>query len=724
MLGHPGFSAMEYAGVSYEAEKAKEKKKSEGFLKRATVKEDASPNVSVNDEDSPPTAKTQSLEADLQQAQIDEIVLYQRQRGTFINHTPRTFEVRSSKKVDIPQASLEGHPGTHASYHGSSDENTIESSSPHGQRSSFESWDPENILEVNASRPVELDSNELIGMRYDDMPTASSDSAGGSKSSSLMDKIIHRTPGELSPSPVERKVERKPLPPKKSKLDVSVYWQPPSDQPEEINSKNSAMNSLSLSLDGASDQPDTPKARGYTPSRQPVHNRGPQTPRHVQQLASPSPGRHSPLEPLVARHRRGITSSDVDPLPPHEDVNNIVETSDLVAIQEYYNRQNTNSSHTSATGNSVRMGHDRKRHPVVLLPSSPLEGPPSFPVDGLEAPGSPTPNPFDGTPPGLGLGAMDSHHRDRSGHSLYSDFASAAEGQYSPYDGRYDQPAAPQYPEQSPELGAEQVVSPTSRGSKAPPVPPNDEMRSNTKLNDFNYFIRQTGPPPSAERTSVRVKKESPLEKLFKPRSKKNSAEKVEATVPGCARVMTTSGGAKHLQIVIPSNELHSDQTVTLPVEDSPGGSRRVSVTWTDEMLQPLASNAVEDAISGSNFVESSSPLRGPRPSPVSPTSVPVDSHPLAMTREEQTRLRKLRDLRKAVTKRKESAASGEENGAGGPSVPPGEAPKMMEVSVKEFQAMHHNRRLVNELAMALATSAGLDATMRPEKVLEAYKNL
>lgn len=123
---------------------------------------------------------------------------------------------------------------------------------------------------------------------------------------------------------------------------------------------------------------------------------------------------------------------------------------------------------------------------------------------------------------------------------------------------------------------------------------------------------------------------------------------------------MTTSGGARHLKIIIPSDTTSSSQqTMSVPLSYTTPQrrSRHVSINFTEEMMNPLASLEVERMLSGCvtraerSFSDpiAMSP-RSPKRPPKSPKPVPVKDHPLA-SREEQARARKLRDLQRIKRK-------------------------------------------------------------------------
>jgi hypothetical protein len=212
----------------------------------------------------------------------------------------------------------------------------------------------------------------------------------------------------------------------------------------------------------------------------------------------------------------------------------------------------------------------------------------------------------------------------------------------------------------------------------APPILGHDALTASAVLNDLSFYLKNTGPSPEPQ---DRSRKKSGL-KLFKVGGKKSLAARVGSVEgspqrqrprpprPACAREMTTSGGAKHLRIVIPSEDLVQDQTITIPVPGcgSDRRSKHVSITWTEEMLNPLASPALENVISKFNSPNGSTALpkaapKSPKRSPIARKPVPVRDHPL-LTREEQTRARKLRDLKKSKKLDKDGVSEDTMSGA------------------------------------------------------------
>jgi hypothetical protein len=115
---------------------------------------------------------------------------------------------------------------------------------------------------------------------------------------------------------------------------------------------------------------------------------------------------------------------------------------------------------------------------------------------------------------------------------------------------------------------------------------------------------------------------------------------------------------------------------------------------------------------------------------------IPVANHPLSITREEQTRTRKLRDLQKS--KRKLCAPIVENTVFGAPPTLV-ESPERMSTSPMESMHGEDNNegegnppdrisrleRLANELAQELANKANMDVSdgaCDPEEVLEAVR--
>lgn len=703
MFGHPGISALEFAG-SYQEEIAKPTLSLKG-------KETASYHIeNTLTESVSASESTDTTELDSPQPVLQELGSQQRRRGTFLNHTPRNFEVRSSKRGDPVQSSTECYGHTQASPHSSSDESKAASWTQHWQTTPPKDWVTERTVDIDAIRPAELDSKEVDFY------------------------LIEKTSSQIQAT---TKVSVR------SSSACDVVSPPPLTIPTTHQNRATSVTSSSRYSQNTGK-----RRRRQTPFK----------------MSAPKPSlesRHSPLEPWVAKHRREAshaTSSSVGDSAPKVEIDNVGEVSTFRAIQEYFESQSSIQSQEKPTPK-------RSIEPEnIPLPSSPIEpvGPslpePTtvLPADDIEttqdqAPDLPERSPRRLKRPSLRL-------RSSSESSASSDFESAAQGQYSPYDKRNDDIHIPK--RRGPgyiRVGQAERAGSSTLGRMAPPILGHEALTATAVLNDLSYYLKNTGPSPEPQ---DQLRKKAGLN-LFKVGGKKSLAARVGSVEgspqrqrprpprPACAREMTTSGGAKHLKIMIPSEDLVQDQTITLPepVYGPDGTAKRVSVTWTEEMLNPLASTALENAISSFNspLASSSLPVTGsksPKNSPITRKPVPVREHPLLMTREEQTRARKLRDLRKS---RKLKSRAGEDAIAGAQQETPALSRATTDVSAVDsvgeeneeaglaFKVDILQKRVISlqrqnsELAETLARIVGFeteDGDLDAESVLKAYRQI
>jgi hypothetical protein len=194
-----------------------------------------------------------------------------------------------------------------------------------------------------------------------------------------------------------------------------------------------------------------------------------------------------------------------------------------------------------------------------------------------------------------------------------------------------------------------------------------------------------------------------------------------------------------------------------------------MSISFTEEMLAPLASPAVERAIQGfSSYDHASRSFSAPnimevaanaarkeKSPPISPKPVPVLEHPLAeypVTREEQTKARKLRDLkkirRKDVPSTISTANSTQRHSDTGPGAlpTPRQTPEPVFDSTVEIRVFEDDvltedspadkmarlqervillQRQNTDLTAALAKIVGLeleDGDLEPEYVLQTFR--
>lgn len=674
----------EYGGLPRPVQDKKHGKMSEGFLKRAVTDRAAS-------SPDPGFGKSNTTETKARVTKSESIL--QRRRGTFINHTPRTYEGRSLRRDNnnSPQCVENNRCRPYTLHQGSSDESTSASYNQGDRHSSIDSFHGGRVYEIAASEPAELDGRQM------------------SRISSEQDKVWRSDLCERCRSPSFAK---------------DRFYRPHAVTSRRHNESPTVCSSMSMSLTG-----DPKKRRRQTPYRIPK----PQWEDF---------SRHAPLEPLVAQHRRKVTGSNVDTLSPQIHLDDIKATARFMAIDEYFRNMGESSEPAPEVVSDQQCpGQTRSENiPVPLeLPvrSSSLEPAPTFPAEGLEVPNEPSLAPFEPNAERFNRPTNPPH--SLSAPSLVSNFIFPCEDQYRPYKDQNKTRTNPRPRTRHPVLYARQAstISPyTAR--IAPPIPRHSDLIAHTKLSDFNHFIRETGPPPSPKKLQKKDHWGLPIRKI---RSRKAGpsappALKAAPSIPSCTKQMTTSSGKKHLQIVVPkdvSSSFGAEARDVLSLR-----SRR-DFAWTDEMLNPLASAPVESVIAGSPADGEAGPVatgvRRPRALPSCAAAVPVVKHPLAASREERTRSRKLRDLQRLRERKagvKEERVSGEgvvekervdEEGHGEMSRDEGDEYSQNGVEARVARLDH----LVREFSRELAAVVGLDAcegSPEPEVVLEAYRTL
>lgn len=381
--------------------------------------------------------------------------------------------------------------------------------------------------------------------------------------------------------------------------------------------------------------------------------------------------RHAPLEPLVAEHRRNGNNDTNNNFLPQLNTELEGEMGTFGVIQKYFDSQ---------TGGPVQSPktacHNRSPSPSLHLPTSPVpalsqslqEPLASFPIAEFNLPvGSPPAVPERSpkrlTNPCFPINIV-------STVSIDSEFDTAAKGQYSPYENEDE--ALSVQKQRAPnriDVGQADRAGSSNVGKLAPQIPSHDALTatSHKALNELNFYLRNTGPSPKPQ-IAGRPREKKVL-RIFKVKQRKSLAARVGSVegspqrarkqiyVPTCAQEMTTSSGAKHLGIVIKD----MPGTLTSPTRPTSHSkpkrrSRHVAIAreFTEEMLNPLGSPEIERIMSGYSTPRRSvsEPVsKSPRSPRQSPKSIPVDDHPLASSREEQTRARKLRDLQRIKRK-------------------------------------------------------------------------
>jgi hypothetical protein len=626
MFGHPGISALEYAGTLAEAQKSAKKVPS-SLRRKSTV------STQYENTTAPATAGTEVLGNALPQPvhYIDELGCQRRRKDTFMNHTPRNFEMRITKKVEVYRpstSSSENYSRPRVSIQGGSAPNSPMPISLYG-RSSAGSHAGAKRLTINEEAPAELDSTEVGVAGYNEMPE------------------VYR--------PVATPCRRSASNPM---AKIITY------QPRTLVSTNRPVR-------GEGRERST-----STPVRDPVERRHREcaSPYALSESTAVDDVGSGSLQPWVIDEKRNMTNESLDDMPTKEELRKLKEVAPLGVIQRYFDSQV--APHDSYPG--------RNRHlhtpspPNFPLPASPepalysnCRDPLAIcTIEELDIPSDLPPAVPDRSPKRLTHPKFP--NRNVSITSVDSDFVSAAQGQYSEYEKKHQVLYVHKKRSQKHMNIAQAARAGSSNlGRMAPPILGHDALTASSDLglNDLSYYLKHTG--PATEPQPMNTQRGKNGKKMFRVKRKSLAARvgSVEGSpqrarqkpkVPACAREMTTSGGARHLRIIIPTEKSTSNLPACLPQRRS----RHIAISFTEEMLSPLASPAVEHAIQGLNTHERSprsfsapniSTARTTKRAPVSPRPVPVLDHPLAMSREEQTKARKIRDLKKLA--RKESTA-------------------------------------------------------------------
>jgi hypothetical protein len=621
MFGHPGISALEYAG-QVDALREQNQRLSEVSHKRKS---------STSTQDKNATAATTPGEEELVELSpplhfIDEFGCQQRRRGTFLNHTPRNYELRSSQPpVEVYRPSTRAESENYS--RPLSRQSSMASGSPaltshHGHSMSTNSSSFGQRSTLDHETVAELDTTE-VG--------------------------VTSSPEVYRPS---TKSHRRSLSAPHGKV---LTYQPGAATSTNQPCRDPSLRSTSL------------------PEHQPQEKKRQrrQTPFKLITTKQINVPRHSPMEPWVAEHRRKGTTETIEtigdvPVDMNRELS--AEFGTFGVIQRYFDSQG--GGPVSAA--DINSDHQPSKLPVTPPPACdvPLPRTPTRPIDELRLPDDPPPlpdrSPKRMTNPAFPLSPRTLRVRD-------SDFNIAAEGHYSPYDTDNENlhVAKKRTKEERPDVGQVPWIGSPTVGRLAPPILGHDAITASSELclNDLAHWLRHTAPKTETQKLTKEQKKKGM--KLFKVKQRKSLAARVGSVegspqrarnrpaIPSCTKEMTTAGGARHLRIIIPTESPPGSQAVTLPLNRR--RSRHISISFTEEMLNPLASPEVERMISTFEMPERSvsAPIprspRSPKRPPRSPKPIPVDDrdHPLAVSpsRDELTRARKLRDLQRIKRK-------------------------------------------------------------------------
>lgn len=746
-FGHPGISALEFAGGGTDAKdnkgtqsalKNRGKEKGKGKERTGSVASTTTSSSSALNLDG---IDYQSIDAHLSPVSPEQLQQQRKKGASFVNHTPRRFELRRkprNKTMGLGIDTTDGapEPGTRKT------------------ASWTQYWHQYPPRDWSLSEALK---KEGLEMPSETTTVTGSEEPDWASQNSRQLLRIEDIPGPLSSNPVLI------TPTEQSTSAVSVGALPEREIPERVSSvAATTVPPTRYRQKSANNNGKLKRRRRQTPFKIPVTR--------TESLKSMSSGRHSPLEPLVAMHRREasreLNASTKDMVTQEEDAGDGEEDravgveedaeggaeeqpspSPEFAVQSYFDSQASTSTASPPSialpTSSVTSAPSPRNIPLPRSPSPEVEVTkskasdhpgrvPALPSNDIAAPRTPTvPN---RNPKRLSRdphSSLQSHTFSTPG-IRDSDFTSAAKGQYSPYSPSQRSPAV----FSSPTSPTNRIASNSSNeatyqpqpldipklrtaggripsnlvvghvgssklGRMAPPILGHEALTATAVLNDLSYYLKNTGPPSENSNSSLgrsrtagkrrsgaaggfrifKVKgvggagangkgkkrkksKESSLAKRVgsvegsPDRNREKEGQAMQRKTPACAKEMTTRGGAKHLRIVIPYSSDEQEgagfgRRVELEGRAIMGASNQGKEMWTDEMLSPLAGEAVERAIAGKASNEGvqgeeeerlKTPTRSPKRSPIERKPVPVREHPL-LTREEQTRARKLRDL-------------------------------------------------------------------------------
>ncbi|KAJ8108709.1 hypothetical protein OPT61_g7984 [Boeremia exigua] len=445
MFGHPGISALEYAG-SLAAPTDQSRRASVPFpsLKRKTH------NDNTNET---PSAASVVYEAGLPLDPVrfrNEFGVHRRPKDMFVNHTPRQFNMRAPQNIEVYRPSTS-----------SSNENY---SRPriNSQASRCSSAGPaiEKRLTVNSGSPFELDATE-VGVASSPLMFASSPP---------MSPDVYR--------PMAAPPQRRSL---SSPMTKIITYQP--RQARAVISNSHQKREVRVR---STSKPDHDL-------KEKKHSRR-QTPYKVVGPAANTGLPYASLEPWVAKHQRDASRSDTNSdRPTQEDLEKLEEVAPLGVIQKYFDSQ--------ADSRDLSLKRVRHRHtpspPKMPLPHSqdPLlrsrEPVVMFPMDDLELitdlpPAVPERSPKRLTNPRFPF-------RKESVASVDSDFARAAAGQY---EQRASEIRMPKQRSQPAVVGQAARAGSSCLGRMAPPILGHDALTASSDLglNDLSFYLRNTGP--------------------------------------------------------------------------------------------------------------------------------------------------------------------------------------------------------------------------------------
>ncbi|KNG50278.1 hypothetical protein TW65_03198 [Stemphylium lycopersici] len=581
---------------------------------------------------------------------IDAFELQQKRKGSFLNHTPRDFDMRTPKPLEVYRplpTSEANYSRPRASGRTTSINESHASISPLAYDSSTDSHMADDQIYIHPIAPAELESG-MIPVELDSTTA----------------------PVELDSKEMESPSSSEEYQPPKTPLQRSYHvpitrthaHEPRSVIPSGYENRQVSARSPSPPVDCTQD---TKRQRRQTPFQVP-------TP-HMTSAA-----RHAPLEPLVAKHMRKASRDTISILPEIE-TGGTGELGTFGVIQRYFDSQ---------------MGGP------VLSPKSPCrDHSPCSQEMSLPKPyGSALPESFNEQTEISSLDEMEVHTPppavpDRSPRRLtnpefplHAKYSMSVDSEYTIGAQRNSWAS-----EKIDLLDKELQVSKTrdtrrhdmgqagrsgssQTGRLAPPILSHDALTASADLglNDLSFYLKNTGPPTDPQPVTRQRQKRT---KLFKNKPRPSLADRVgsvegspqrvrrQPSIPTCAREMTTSGGARHLKIIIPTESPRSTQIVTIPESyfQSQRRSCHVSLSFNEDQLLPLVGLEAERSMprpepTMRSFSEpvAMGQCSLERGGPKTPSAGPLSQHPVSgsfASREEQIRARKLRDLQRIKRK-------------------------------------------------------------------------
>ncbi|EUC46552.1 hypothetical protein COCMIDRAFT_25388 [Bipolaris oryzae ATCC 44560] len=565
MFGHTGWSALQYAGTFYDIRNR---------TSTTPGSFESTSTSSMYDENTPPTsADTQPASFDLSPPIVlkNEVRTQKRGKGTFLNHTPRSYETQTPRTVDAYESL--GRSREKYSCHRmfgcavSVNESTI-FASPCGYSSPAESFQGDYKISILPATPVEHDSEDL--------------SCPSPREGHLLSvKPIQRS----SSAPVARALKYEPrvaLPSGYTRYEVGGW----STKPQISHSPDRKYSGRRVSFK-------------ITPPN------------------SRSVSRHASLEPLSTKNRRTASREVLGELPQKE-TQRVGNVAVFGVTKEYLDSQVGEPFSTSETFHAY--SSDSREMLVPELPKRSKSAPvkkqyasyaaeesdmrEALPALLYRGPKSVTPSGYPFHIASSSLPVVGENGSLDQGPDALSRNIHIWNDEHKAWGPRYFNVGKSGQNDQSPV------------GRLAPPILSHEALTANANLglNDLSYYLKHTGPSPTeSKHPKLRQRKRSIKFFRAKERKKQASAHAGSSpqrainrtpTNPAWVRETKTSGGVRHLRIVIPATENECDMAVdpvpALPVQAQQHTRHVSSNGFEEDTLCPPENSAVQHIVYGS----------------------------------------------------------------------------------------------------------------------------